>query len=105
MKERFALGNTGLTVQGDLDTMFLSFGADTSTIHCWGCGRIDVFADGAFRTQVTVADARLTWTDADRYVDPPMPSWMTETRTHYVVCKACRDAAEPGSRSKPMRSR
>jgi hypothetical protein len=104
MRERFALGDTELTVLADLDTTFLSFGADTSELHCWGCGRADVFAAGAFRTQVALPDARLMWDDADRY-EIHIPSYMTETRTDYLVCKGCRDKVEPGSRRKPMRAR
>lgn len=101
--ELLPLGNTDLRIRVDLDTMYISFGADTSQIHCWSCGRADEMAYGAYRTKVELPDARLSWIDGDAYV-VPVPSWWVETRTEYIVCLTCVRKHDPSNIRKPMKT-
>lgn len=89
MKIESQLGTTAHCIVVDLDAQYVSYGPDSDEVHCWTCGSADEMAAGAFLVPGKHTDARLSWEDGARYEQPPVPAYMTETRTKTVVCCTC----------------
>ena len=83
------LGTTTHTVRVDLDRQFASFGPDTNSIYCWICANAEAMNAGAYTIEGTHRDGRLDWADGERYIEPPVPSYMTDTRVKTIVCGTC----------------
>lgn len=89
MSEKFPLSGTDSHVRVDWDTTHVSFGADTSEIHCWSCTTPDM-RGGAWITRKPLADGRSSWDDfADRY-DYPAPD-----ATKSLICLDCSIKHDP----------
>lgn len=81
--EKFRLAGTDQHVRVDWDTTHLSFGPDTSEIHCWSCTTADM-RGGAWITRKPLADGRSTWDDFEDRYNYPSPE-----ATKSLICIDC----------------
>jgi hypothetical protein len=92
MFETFLLAGTESHVRFDWDKVNVSFGPDTSEVHCWSCTASDM-GSGAFMTKVQLPDGRSTWEDfSDRY-DYPNPD-----ATRSLICLDCALKYDPNAK-------
>lgn len=90
--ENFRLAGTDAHVRVDWDTTHVSFGADTSEIHCWSCTTPDM-RGGAFITRKPLADGRSTWVDFEDRYDYPSPE-----ATKSLICIDCAIKHDPDAK-------
>jgi hypothetical protein len=94
MFETFQLAGTELHVRFDWDKVHVSFGADTSEIHCWACTTADM-QGGAWMTKVEMQDGRSTWEDFSRY------DFLNPDATRSLICVDCAIKHDPKAKLHP----
>jgi hypothetical protein len=82
MSEVFKLAGSEHAVRVDWDATLVSFGADTSEIHCWTCVTPDM-SGGAFYVLKRLVDGRSKWWDWSRY------DFASPYATKTLVCATC----------------
>jgi hypothetical protein len=78
------LGNTGQQITVDLDSVQVSYGADTDDIHCWTCVTADL-GDGVYIVKANLRDGRLD--EPERWYHTEVPGQERFTKT--LICCDC----------------